>query len=155
LSCRSVRVRSFDRAGKRIGHDQRRRGEVVGLHVRRDAAFEVAVAGQHAGGDQALVVDGLGDRRRQRAGVADAGGAAEADEVEAERIEVVCRPDFSRYSATTWLPGASEVFTQGLVLRPLATALRARRPAPISTLGFEVLVQDVMAAMATSPWPRS
>ena len=28
-------------------------------------------------------------------------------------------------------------------------------PAPISTLGFDVLVQDVIAAMTTSPWPRS
>ena len=66
-----------------------------------------------------------------------------------------CRPAFSRYSATTWLPGASEVLTQGLVRRPFATALRARSPAPIMTLGFEVLVHDVIAAMTTSPWPRS
>ena len=66
-----------------------------------------------------------------------------------------CRPDFSRYSATTWLPGASEVFTHGFCLRPRRLALRASRPAPISTLGFEVLVQEVIAAMTTSPWPRS
>src|SRR5689334_25119367 len=66
-----------------------------------------------------------------------------------------CRPDLARYSPTTWDPGASEVFTHGLVFRPLATALRARRPAAISTDGLEVLVHDVMAAMATSPWPRS
>src|SRR6478609_11022268 len=61
-----------------------------------------------------------------------------------------CRPDLARYSPTTWLPGASEVLTQGFVFRPLATALRARRPAAISTDGLEVLVQDVMAAIATS-----
>ena len=66
-----------------------------------------------------------------------------------------CRPDFSRYSATTWLPGASEVFTHGFCLRPSRLALRASRPAPISTLGFEVLVQEVIAAITTSPWPRS
>ena len=40
-----------------------------------------------------------------------------------------CRPELERYSATTWLPGASEVFTHGLAFRPLAAALRANRPA--------------------------
>jgi len=62
-----------------------------------------------------------------------------------------CRPDFSRYCATTWLPGASEVFTQGLAFRPRSTALRASSPAPINTPGLEVFVQEVMAAMTTSP----
>src|SRR5947199_8718181 len=66
-----------------------------------------------------------------------------------------CNPELDRYSATTWLPGASEVLTQGLAFNPLAAALRAKRPAPISTLGLEVLVQEVIAAMTTSPWPRS
>src|SRR6478609_6657840 len=66
-----------------------------------------------------------------------------------------CKPELARYSATTWLPGASEVLTHGLAFKPLAAALRARRPAPISTLGFEVLVQEVIAAITTSPWPRS
>src|SRR5512140_1880093 len=66
-----------------------------------------------------------------------------------------CRPALARYSATTCEPGASEVLTQGLTVRPLATALRASRPAAIITLGFEVLVQEVMAAMTTSPAPRS
>src|SRR5260370_572131 len=66
-----------------------------------------------------------------------------------------CSPELERYSATTWLPGASEVLTQGLALRPLAAALRARSPAPISTLGLEVLVHEVIAAITTSPWPRS
>src|SRR6266851_6004972 len=66
-----------------------------------------------------------------------------------------CRPDLSRYSATTCDPGASEVFTHGLTVRPFATALRASRPAPIITSGFDVLVHDVIAAITTSPWPRS
>src|SRR6218665_894222 len=66
-----------------------------------------------------------------------------------------CRPDLPRYSATTWDPGASDVLTQGLDVRPLATAWRASKPAAISTEGLDVLVQDVMAAIATSPWPRS
>src|SRR6266851_3032190 len=66
-----------------------------------------------------------------------------------------CRPDFDRYSPTTWEPGASEVLTHGLTVRPLAAALRASRPAPTMTVGFDVLVHDVMAAITTSPWPRS
>src|SRR3979411_3250933 len=66
-----------------------------------------------------------------------------------------CSPELERYSATTRLPGASEVFTHGFAVRPLAAALRANRPAPISTLGLEVLVQEVIAAITTSPWPRS
>src|SRR6202012_3279589 len=66
-----------------------------------------------------------------------------------------CRPLLERYSATTWLQGASEVFTHGLAFRPFAAALRASRPAPISTLGLEVLVHEVIAAITTSPWPRS
>ncbi len=52
---------------------------------------------------------------------------------------------------TTWLPGASEVFTHGFTLRPRWTALRATSPAASMTLGFEVLVQLVMAAITT--WP--
>jgi hypothetical protein len=43
----------------------------------------------------------------------------------------------------------------GLGLEALGDGVAGERPAPISTLGFEVLVHDVMAAMATSPWPRS
>ena len=52
---------------------------------------------------------------------------------------------------TTCEPGASEVFTHGLTVRPFAWALRATSPAAISTLGLEVLVHEVMAAMTTAP----
>src|SRR3954447_7580459 len=62
-----------------------------------------------------------------------------------------CKPELARYSATTWLPSASDVFTQGFAVKPFAAALRAKRPAPISTLGLEVLVQEVIAAITTSP----
>ena len=43
------------------------------------------------------------------------------------------------------------VFTHGLRSRPSATAFRATSPAPIITLGFDVLVQLVIAAMTTVP----
>jgi hypothetical protein len=62
-----------------------------------------------------------------------------------------CSPDSARYSDTTCEPGASEVFTQGFDCSPFARALRARRPAAISTEGFEVLVHDVIAAIVTAP----
>ena len=130
------------RAGERVGDDERRRGEVVRPHVRVHAALEVAVAREHRGGDEVVVVDRLRDRLRQRAGIADAGGAAEADEVEAERVEVAPagRPsrDTRRRPASRARARSSPTASS---VRPLATALRASRPAPIITLGFEVLVQ--------------
>ena len=55
---------------------------------------------------------------------------------------------------TTRLPGAREVFTQGLALMPRATAARATSPAATSTEGFEVLVHEVMAATVTAPSRR-
>src|SRR5690606_30389659 len=74
-------------AGQRIGHDKRRRGEVVRLYLRMHAAFEVAVAGEYSADRQVVRIDGVGDRLFERARVADAGGAAIADEVEAQRVE--------------------------------------------------------------------
>ena len=76
------------RAGESVGDDQRRRGQVVGLDVGVHPAFEVAVARQHRGADEAVVVDSLGDAVRQRARVADAGGAAVADQVEAHGVQI-------------------------------------------------------------------
>jgi hypothetical protein len=43
---------------------------------------------------------------------------------------------------TTFEPGASDVFTHGLRVRPRSTAFLASRPAPIITDGFEVLVHS-------------
>src|SRR5919106_6187875 len=56
---------------------------------------------------------------------------------------------------TTFEPGASVVFTHGLRDRPRSTAFLARSAAPTITLGFEVLVQLVMAAITTAPWSIS
>ena len=66
-----------------------------------------------------------------------------------------CKPVSSRYSVTTFEPGASDVFTQGFTVRPRSTAFLATSPAPSITAGLEVFVQDVIAAITTSPWPRS
>src|SRR4029450_5169021 len=56
---------------------------------------------------------------------------------------------------TTLDPGAREVLTHGLEVRPRSTALRASSPAASMTDGLEGLVQLVMAAMTTCPWSRS
>ena len=52
---------------------------------------------------------------------------------------------------TTFDPGARLVFTHGFVVSPFSTAFFATRPAPIITLGFDVFVQLVIAAMTTEP----
>src|SRR6185436_1523031 len=59
------------------------------------------------------------------------------------------------YCMTTLEPGASDVLTHGFDVSPFATALRASRPAPIITDGFDVLVHDVIAAITTWPWSSS
>src|SRR5271169_4169447 len=53
---------------------------------------------------------------------------------------------------TTLDPGASVVFTQGLLASPASTAFLASSAAPTITDGLEVLVQDVIAAITTEPW---
>ena len=52
---------------------------------------------------------------------------------------------------TTREPGASEHFTFGFTFSPFSTAFFATRPAATITEGFEVLVQEVMAAITTEP----
>ncbi len=101
LPVRALTDRSGDeifdhRALERIGHYQGRAGEEVGADIRRDAAFEVAVARDHCGGDQPVVVDRLADRLSQGTGVADAGGAAIADQIEADVVEVALEPRFDQ-----------------------------------------------------------
>src|SRR6266516_6124648 len=53
---------------------------------------------------------------------------------------------------TTLDPGGSVVLTHGLRARPRSTAFLASSAAPTMTLGLDVLVQDVMAAITTEPW---
>src|SRR5688500_16665196 len=65
------------------------------------------------------------------------------------------RPERSRYSVTTFDPGASEVLTHGFWARPRSTAFFASRPAPSITDGFDVFVQLVIAAITTEPWSSS
>ena len=86
-----VRSRSM-RARQGVGHHQGRRGQVVEADVGVDAAFEVAVARQHRRHRQVALVHRLGDAGQERARVADARRAPEADELEAERLERLAQP---------------------------------------------------------------
>ncbi len=78
-----------DRAGQRVGDHERRRGEIVGAHVVIDASLEIAVAGEHGSDGKPILVDGVGDLLGQRSRIADAGGAAIADEIEPEPVQVL------------------------------------------------------------------
>ena len=59
------------------------------LHERVNTAFKIAIAREHTGANDIVTRDGVGDLRFQRAGITDAGGAAVADRVEADSLEVV------------------------------------------------------------------
>src|SRR5207244_7625226 len=74
-------------AGKRVGNDERRRGEEARAHRRMDAAFEIAIAGEDRDGGQPVGADRLVHLGRQRPGIAHAGHAAEARRLETERVE--------------------------------------------------------------------
>jgi hypothetical protein len=53
-----------------------------------DAGLEVAIAGEDGGGDEVVLGDGVLDGPVEGAGIADAGGTAVADDLEAEFIEI-------------------------------------------------------------------
>jgi hypothetical protein len=90
--------------------------------------------------------------RVERAGVADAGGAAVADGLETEFVEFLLEAGFFEVIGDHAAAGAEAGFHAGLTVRPRALAFWASRPAASMTLGLLVLVQLVMAAMSTEPW---
>ena len=52
-----------------------------------------------------------------------------------------------------WLPGARMRLTHGLAASPRSRAFLAVRPAATIIAGSVAVVQLVMAAMASAPWP--
>ena len=74
-----------DAAGEGEGHDERWGREVARAGQRMDAPLEVAVARQHGGDHEVVLLDGLRDRLVERTAVADAGRAAVAGERESKR----------------------------------------------------------------------
>ena len=77
------------RAGDGVGDDERGRGQKIHPHLRVDASLEITVAGNHGTDRETAILDGSRHRCRQRTRVAATGGAAEARDMKAERIEVV------------------------------------------------------------------
>jgi hypothetical protein len=134
-----------------ISDDQRRRGQIVGAHIRVHPALEVAVAGQNRAGDQVVVVDGLGNRRVERAGVADAGGAAIAGQVEAERIEILLDIGLFQIVGHHLRARRQRGFHPRLDLQTFFERVSGNKTRADQNDGFEVLVQEVIAAITTSP----
>ena len=74
-------------ARERIGDDKGRRGEIVGPHLRMNAALEVSVAGKHRTGHEVAFLDTGGDRFAQRPRVADASRTAVANKIKAQLLQ--------------------------------------------------------------------
>ena len=139
--------------GQRVGDHERRRREVVHLHVGVDAALEVAVARQHGDDREVLVVDDLGDLVRQRPGVADAGRAAVADEVEAERLERLDEPGALVVLGDDLRARRQRRLDPRLARQALLDRVAGEQAGARSSRdGFEVFVHDVIAAITTWPW---
>ncbi len=77
-----------NRAGEGVGHHQRRRHQVVRLHVLVHAAFKVAVAAQHAHHGQVALLHLGANGFRQRTAIADTGRTTVAHHVEADGLQV-------------------------------------------------------------------
>ena len=74
------------RACQGIGHDQGRRGQIIGARIGIDPALEIAIARQDRDRNQITVLNGLGHSLRQGPGIANTGGAAITHQVKAKRI---------------------------------------------------------------------
>ena len=139
-------------AGERVGDDQRRRRQIVGAHLLLDASFEIAIAAQHRGDDQISCVDFRRHVVGQRPAVADARRAAVADQIEAELVEIRLEARLSQILGHDFRAGREAGLHPRLTCdSPRSTAFLASRPAAIITLGFDVFVQLVIAAITTEP----
>ena len=137
---------------QRVGDHQGRAREIVRAHVRMDAPLEIAVARKHRHRHQLVVLDRLGDRLGERPRIADAGRAAIADQLEAERVEILLQPRLREILAHHLGAGRERCLDPRLRLQPASRAPSAPpAPRPSSPHGFEVLVQLVIAAITTSP----
>ena len=81
-------------AGQGIGHHQGGRCQVVHTDFGMHPSLEVAVAGEYRGHAEIAFADGFGYGLRQGAGIADAGGAAVAHDVETQFLQIFEEPCF-------------------------------------------------------------
>ncbi len=116
-----------------------------------DAALEIAVARQHRRNGQVGLLNGFLDRLQQRTGVANAGGAAVTDQIEAQGVEVLGQTRCVVIIGHHFGTGSQRAFHPRLAFQAFLDGFFATSPAAIMTLGLEVLVQDVIAAITTAP----
>ena len=88
-----------DAARQRKGHHERRRGEVIAADRLVDAPLEVAIAGQHGGGDQIALADRSGELGVKWSALARAGGAAVAHDMKTQRLQRRHQPLFRQIIA--------------------------------------------------------
>ena len=139
------------RAGQRVSHDQRRTGQIICLHQRIHAAFEIAIAAKHRRGDQIAVGHGIGHRLRQRPAVADARRAAVADGLEAECIERIGHAGFFEIVGHHAAARREAGLYVRLDFQSLGRGVFRQQPAASMTEGLLVFVQLVIAAITTEP----
>ncbi len=106
-------------ARERERDDERRRHEEVRLDVLVDARLEIAVAGKHGCGDQIIFHHGILDGRVQRAGIANAGGATVADEIETKLVEERLQAGLVQIIADDARAGRERRFDSGIDRKPL------------------------------------
>ena len=85
---REIRKRQRMGDNHQNGRDQGRRHQEIRLDALVHPRLEIAVPGEHRRGDDIVLYDRVLDRRMQGPGIANAGRATVAHEVEAETIEM-------------------------------------------------------------------
>ncbi len=115
------------RAGDRVRHHQRRRGQERLLGVRVDAAVEVAVARKHGGGIQVAVDHFLLDLRVQRAAHAVAGGAGEGHDAKAHLLQFGQQAGFFQIQLHGLGAGRQRAFHPRLAGQPGAVGIAGQQ----------------------------
>src|SRR5204862_2516933 len=93
-----------------------------------DPALEIAVARQDRADRKVALVDRVGNRFRERSRIADAGGAAVADEVEAELVEILLQPSLGVIVADHLAARREARLDPGLDLEALLDRLLGEEP---------------------------
>ena len=96
--------------------------------MRTDAALEVTVARKHGRDQQVLRLDRRRDLVGQGAGVADTGGAAIANEVETERVEIVLQFGLVQVVGDDLGTGGKRGLDPGLDLQSLGDRVAGQKP---------------------------
>ncbi len=93
----------------------------------------------------------VGDLRLQRPGVADAGGAAVADEVEADGVEIFLQPGGFQVFGHHLRARGERGLDPGLAVEAERARLAGHETGADHDIGFEVLVHEVIEAITTLP----